>query len=103
MTRIPYVCGECGASEVKLWRRYQTFLNHQSLLCAAHTAADQHADVAAIDSEGRYLDPQVGFRVDSVGWMVPAVPTDDGETFWGYTSIPQVGVDWWRGLPLDKR
>lgn len=38
-------------------------------------------------------------RCDQVGSMVPAVPTEDGMTYWGYTSVPQSGVDWWHRLP----
>jgi hypothetical protein len=38
---------------------------------------------------------------DQIGWMVPAVPTPDGDTFWGYTSVPLEGVLWWKALPTD--
>lgn len=34
----------------------------------------------------------------TIGWLVAAVPTEDGETFWGYTSVPQAGVNWWNSL-----
>jgi hypothetical protein len=27
------------------------------------------------------------------------VPTPDLSTFWGYTSVPEEGVAWWRALP----
>ena len=102
MTSIPYLCSECGASGVKLWRQYNTFLDHQRLLCAVDAAEDQHVNADLIDNEGRYMSPEVHRRTDSIGWLVPAVPTDDGETFWGYSSIPESGVSWWRGLPNRK-
>lgn len=38
-------------------------------------------------------------RTDTIGWRVPAVPTEDGEGFWGYSSVPPEGVAWWRALP----
>ena len=38
----------------------------------------------------------------SIGWLVPAVPTEEGNTFWGYTSVPYQGVYWWDNLPLLK-
>jgi len=38
-------------------------------------------------------------RTDQIGWRVPAVPTEDGESYWGYTSVPQLGCDWWSNLP----
>lgn len=39
---------------------------------------------------------------DSIGWLVPAVPTEEDDTYWGYTSVPQPGVEWWQRLPLRK-
>ncbi len=38
-------------------------------------------------------------RTDQIGWRVPAVPTEDGKSYWGYTSVPQPGCDWWGSLP----
>jgi hypothetical protein len=93
-----YRCGECGASGCKLWREYQTFLVHLSLYCARCAAKAQKKDISDMDQEGSYTDPD-GFRCDQIGWLVPAVPTQENDTFWGYTSVPQPGVMWWRGLP----
>jgi hypothetical protein len=92
-----YVCSKCGASGVKLWRQYQTFLDHVDLMCAKCAGQDQAKDVTDIDADGRRTGSHGG-RTDQIGWLVPAVPTYDG-TFWGYASIPQDGVNWWRGLP----
>ena len=33
-----------------------------------------------------------------IGWLVAAVPTEDGSTYWGYTSVPKDGVKWWENL-----
>lgn len=38
---------------------------------------------------------------DQIGWRIPAVPTADGQTFWGYSSVPEAGCRWWYGLPLE--
>jgi len=38
---------------------------------------------------------------DQIGWRIPAVPTEDGDTFWGYTSVPQDGCNWWARLPCS--
>ncbi len=38
---------------------------------------------------------------DQIGWLVPAVPTKEGDTYWGYTSVPQAGVKWWERLPIN--
>jgi hypothetical protein len=99
-----YVCGVCGASGVKLWRRYQTFLNHQELTCAVCSAKAEGKNIEDIDADGKYTE-SIGnnnttsrYRCDQIGWRVPAVPDEEGETYWGYTSVPPAGVAWWRRL-----
>ena len=89
ITKLPmaYRCLGCDAEGVKLWRDYQTFLNHQTLKCRA----------CAQDECGAYLIN------DQIGWRVPAVPDDTG-TFWGYTTVPEGAAAWWRALPeIDVR
>lgn len=103
-----YHCGQCGASGVKLWREYQTFLNHQSLLCAKCTCAEQGVawsySVRALDSgkvavTARVTEADVQCH-DVIGWRVPAVPTEDGSTYWGYSSVSEDACKWWYRLPL---
>ncbi len=98
-----YACGQCAKHGCKLWRRYQTFLEHQSLFCADCAGKNQSFDVTDVDSDGRAPIALPGEmsaqrRSDSIGWLVPAVPTENGETYWGYTSVPDDGVAWWRAL-----
>lgn len=102
-----YRCSKCSAHGCKLWRQYQTFANHVELLCAACAVQNQHRaeehatsvpkSVDAIDADGRWENAR-GSRGDQIGWLVPAVPTED-KTFWGYTSVPSDGIAWWRRLP----
>lgn len=87
-TPVGYVCSKCGMAGVKLWRHYQTCLDYQSLFCAFCAEADQGKTY-------REYGRSIG---DSIGWLVPAVPTEDGTTFWGYTSIPSAGCFWWFSL-----
>lgn len=94
-----YVCGSCGTSGVKLWRKYQTVLDAQSLFCGPCAVKDQKRE-GTIDADGKVHDSDVGFPCDQIGWLVPAVPTEENDTFWGYTSVPQAGVDWWKRLPV---
>ena len=99
-----YACNKCGATGCKLWRDYNTFLVHQNLLCVTCTGKAQKKDVSRINEEGqtpcKVLETDdYEMWSDSIGWMVPAVPTEDGETYWGYTSVPEEGCIWWRGLP----
>lgn len=101
-----YCCSACGATQCKLWRRYQTFLDHQALLCGACALRDQNK-TGPIDVDGLFTEegPPDGLReirTDAIGWLVPAVPTETGETFWGYTSVPAAGVRWWRSLPTTS-
>ena len=92
-----YVCGTYGAKGCKLWREYQTVLKHQTLSCCDCAGKSQEKAVSGIDAEGK-IDCEIG-RSDAIGWRVPPVPTDDGLTFWGYTSVPRPGCECWRTLP----
>ncbi len=107
-----YHCGQCGALGVKLWREYNTFLNHQSLLCAKCACVEQNAradkgfSVISRPDGGVEVridagDDYQGYYGDQIGWRIPAVPTADGETYWGYTSVPDDGVRWWKALLLE--
>lgn len=89
-----YTCGDCGAHGVRLWRDFQTAMVAQALRCAA--CAEQH------QRKGRgpaWRSPYSLGQGDQIGWLVPAVPTVEGNTFWGYTSVPPEGVAWWKRLP----
>src|SRR5689334_14075048 len=95
---IEYKCSKCGRIDVKLWRQYQTFLNHIELLCVDCGAANPE-QAAIVDEDGRY-ESDYGKTDQLAGLLVPAVSTAEGDTFWGYTSVPQDRIDWWRALPL---
>jgi hypothetical protein len=95
-----YVCSECGASRVKLWRPYQSF--KVILLCADCACKNQEKDVNTMDDGGR-VDCEIGGKTDQIGWYVPAVPSEESTPgdmiYWGYTAVPGPGVDWWKKLP----
>jgi hypothetical protein len=95
-----YVCDTCGARGCKLWRDYQTFVEHQTLACCDCAGKSQEKDVSCIDDAGRLLlEPEEygeDARSDQIGGLVPAIPTEDGDTFWGYSSVPDAGVAWWK-------
>jgi len=97
VTPSNYVCHKCGASGVKLWREYQTFLNHQSLCCVICSGIEQKKDINSINKGGCTL--QEYGKTDQLGWRIPAVPTTKNNTYWGYTSVPEDGVQWWKRLP----
>jgi hypothetical protein len=92
-----YRCTTCGVHGCKLWREYQTAACYTELVCCDCAGRSQGEDVSDIDEDGK-IAFDLG-RTDAIGWRVPAVPTEDGSTFWGYTSVPDAGVMWWRRLP----
>jgi hypothetical protein len=100
---MTYKCASCGAKGCKLWREYGTYSVpiRDQLRCAPCAAKSQNKDISGIDEDGRYLPKIDGERrTDQIGWMVPAVPAEDEfGSYWGYTSVPQDRVDWWRKLP----
>jgi hypothetical protein len=91
-----YKCNNCGASGVKLWREYQTF--SPRLLCAACAAKSQKKNIKDMNKEGMYPSDDLGLT-DQIGWYIPAVPDEQGSGFWGYTSVPEDGVVWWKNMP----
>lgn len=101
-----YKCRSCGTQGVKLWRLYQTFSVKPKLLCCHCAAKDQGKDIEGIDADGCYQNKskhsKVTFHTDQIGWLVPAVPTEEGPAYWGYSSVPEAGVEWWRRLPTSK-
>jgi hypothetical protein len=120
-TPAGYECSACGAKSCKLWRQYQMFADSIQLKCARCTGAD----ISTLDDDGKIESPhytkggevrvmktnglvdRIGHfgddvpmpRTDQLNSLMPAVPTEDGDTFWGYTSVPPDGCFWWRSLP----
>lgn len=85
-----YHCSKCKASGVRLWRQYNTFADCIKLLCVDCAVKDQGKDGE------QYIDGQSY----QIGWLVAAVPVETGHTYWGYTSVPDAGVEWWDALPV---
>ncbi len=92
-----YKCADCGASGVKLWRVYQTTVDCVTLRCACCAEDNQRQ---SHDTE--WKSPFAKGEGDQIGWLVPAVPTEDCESYWGYTSVPQLACDWWDNLPVHN-
>jgi hypothetical protein len=102
---IKYTCARCPAAGVKLWRQSHTFADCVELLCVDCACQDEGVDAATVGEDGRRRLKMYGHycgRTDQIGGLVPAVPTEKGATYWGYTSVPQDRCDWWDRLPLRK-
>ena len=100
-----YVCGECGQGGVKLWRVAASSCIR--LFCVV-CVCKKERDVNPLDFDANGEHPigfcnngakWLGLRSDQVGGCVAAVPCEDGSGWYGYTSIPEEGVAWWRRLP----
>jgi hypothetical protein len=87
-----YVCGLCNAENGKLWRLYNVFLDNQELTCKSCTEA---LDTSGPDD----FDLEPALSSGHLCGRICAVPTQDNTSFWGFTSIPEDGVVWWRALP----
>lgn len=96
-----YSCSVCGRQGCKMWRQYNTMACYIELMCVDCAMKDQKVSYS-VDDNGKHIDPdmpQLGL-VDQIEWLVPAIPDEDNDTYWGYTSVPEDGVKWWRKLPL---
>lgn len=89
-----YRCA-CGACGVKLWRPVH---GSKTLSCAECAEKEGGLAPGSVDDSGRYADRDIG-RTDQVAGLLPCVPTPEGDTSWGYSSVPTAGVAWWRALP----
>jgi hypothetical protein len=97
-----YKCSGCGLANYRLWRQVHVSLDHTKLLCAVCAEA---SEVENIKQYASFHDP----ASPTIGDLVPARPTPEGDTFWGHTSGD---VGWWyrlsqyvdvaRELPLLK-
>lgn len=94
-----YDCGSCKATGVRLYREYQTFLSHQALLCRACVIKETGG--LHYDGDPRYSSKSE-HQIGQSRTLVAAVPTEEGDTFWGFTSVPRPGVQWWDRLPKER-
>lgn len=97
-----YKCSRCGVHGVKLWRQSNVTLEYVELMCGECTKAYQEEVGIQIDALGKHYDPVLGAKCEAIGSMVPAVPDESEETFWGYSAVPEAGVRWWRTLLTKK-
>lgn len=90
-----YKCSQCGVTHVKMWRAYMSF--DSSLFCARCAALHTGKDISSINANG-ILKSDLG-EGDQIGHLIPAVPTEHGKSYWGYTAVPPEAVKWWQDLP----
>lgn len=83
-----YMCSVCGRDNIRLWR---PSCQEGPLYCIVCGAQKEQANIE------RYMKLAIESG-DTIGNLLPAVPTEDGY-MWGYTSVPEKAIHWWRGLP----
>jgi len=93
---LTYSCVKCGAHGCKLWREYNACSDYTKLVCCDCAGESQKKDVSNIDTDGKIECD--GYKTDSIGWRVPAIPTEDGLTYWRYSSVPDMAIIWWKNL-----
>lgn len=92
-----YSCSVCGAKNVKLWRNIVALATDVELYCV-DCAMKKDGVSVNVEDDGKYFD---GYDYsDQFNHSLPAVPTEDGLTYWQYTAVPYEGCVWWRDLPL---
>ncbi len=89
-----YRCRECGSTGCKLWRVGASSCIRLWCLPCAEEASNARLVIGHGGSDQLYNG--------GLG-LVPAVPTPDGEEWWGYTSMPQDRLEWWLALPTAPR
>ena len=101
---VNYVCTECGAHTVKLWREIHSGKVLRCVDCACKRVGidpDKVSPGGKYDNEETGLSDQLYSSKTGVN-LLPAVPDDTWTTFWGYTSVPEDGCAWWRYMPLRR-
>lgn len=101
--KVIYSCDNCGSSGLKLWRDYNAFLSHQTLTCVPclMKSFDPSKDRSELD-EYRVLDDSGNFTFSGgteINGKIPAVLTEDGTTFYGFTSGSDTAYRTWYSLP----
>jgi len=82
-----YVCADCGVSGVKLWRLYEYSMS--PIICFHCVQRITHEHFPPNDLEVR------GYEIH---WWVPAIPAEDTDSYWDYTSVTNAGIAWWKSL-----
>ena len=96
-----YICASCGSSGVKLWRHIHDGTCGWCAACACDLVDIPNDISASGRREGvNGRTDQLYSSVSGVN-LLPWVLDADGST-WGYTSVPDAGVDWWHALPLRE-
>lgn len=93
-----YRCSICSAHGVRLWREYQTYASTLTLHCFDCAILRAGGPGRKYDWDIEHRGPNYTPDDGEIDGLVGAVPTAEGDTFWGYGSLYAEGVSWWWGL-----
>lgn len=102
-TTYTYGCEHCGATDIKLWRAYNAFLDQMDLRCFACLPAEDRGvfDPDRPSKALTYSGPAVPDFHDYPNAIPAAGAPFTFSTCWGYTSVPLAGFKWWDALPVQ--
>lgn len=100
-----YKCDKCGASNLKLWRKWFADYRTTPLLCASCCRRED------VNDNGMHITTKYHCSTYIIehkehGSMCPAItvePYEESQTFWGHTLAPTVDIERWKKLPTYKR
>lgn len=96
-----YTCGHCGVSGVKLWRDVMAVATDVTLRCFACASIEDETSFGCDIRTGKHPTGRAGEPwTDQFRHRLPAIPTPDNRSFWGYTAVPPDALKWWYGLPI---
>lgn len=85
-----------------MWREASTFLENHTLACVPCMSrkSKEKLKIEDVDADGKVVATWCyGLYTDQILGRVPAFLTAEMDTYWGYTSVPEDRVVWWRSLP----
>jgi len=91
---MKYECHTCGSQNCKLWRESHCY-SKDPIPLKCWKCLEDFGHTINLSLTDQVHDSEL----NDVNW-VPAVPYDE-DSYWGYTSVPENRVQWWKNLP-DK-
>ena len=92
---VDYRCDDCLKHGVRLWRQLAMKTSDTPLLCSF--CAEERERSWREENWKSLFNRTFG---TSIGNFVPAIPIEGQNSFWGNTSIPEKGFNWWKNLPV---
>lgn len=95
-----YRCMDCDTHGVKMWRMSNSScIEFRCFTCAC--LQEKVKATPSVDRKGvMKLSHGIHVQSDQIGNLVPAIPSEDGSTCWGYSNASAEACQWWWSLPF---